>query len=68
MANVKKRNVTEENCAFQNKRMEDYFFAGVKNVATYLVCQGKISCFKECSIKRHNEMNHILQLGNTQGQ
>jgi hypothetical protein len=62
MAAAKKRKVTDENRVFQSKWTEDHFFVCVKQVAVCLVCNGKISCFKEYNIKRHHETNHLSSL------
>jgi hypothetical protein len=59
MAAAKKRKLADENCVFQSKRIEKYFFVYIKDIAVCLVCNGKISCFKEYNIKRHYVTNHI---------
>jgi hypothetical protein len=61
MAAVKKRKVTDDNRVFQSKWTEEHFFVCVKDIAVFLVCNWKTSCFKEFNIKGHCETNHISQ-------
>jgi hypothetical protein len=68
MAAAKKRKVADENRVFRSKWTEEFFFVCVKDVDVCLVCNGKISCFKEYNIKRHYETNHISQFCSLQGQ
>jgi hypothetical protein len=67
MPTAKKRKMADENHMFQSKLTKEYFFGYVNDVAICLVCNGKLSCFKEYSIKRHYGTNHILQLGSLRG-
>ena len=49
----KKRKITDEGRAFNDKWFEKYFIVQQNEKAVSLICQSNIACLKEYNIKRH---------------